>query len=527
MVRRLRSILLFGIFFNLLFLAVYPVLQGQEETTKLIVGESKSFSTRAPSRVVIGNPVIADIGDVTNTEISVSAKSPGVTNLVFWDVFGEQSVKIKVVAEDMSLIKSRVDNLLNKLNIPTVYTQAEDDESKVYILGTVKTPQDKERVSVTLGTLKDKIVDLIKIKEEESVVKIDVQVLELDKDATDTLGFTWPGSITITEQGSPGILAAGTKWSTLFKVLNLNRAQFSWTLDALIQEGKARILSRPNLACQSGKEAELLVGGEKPILTTNTVTGGGQETNVEYKEYGIKLKIKPTVTEENRVKLAVNVEVSDVGTADILGTTAAPTAKAYPLTKRSASTELFLADGQTLSIGGLIKQKTEEDLRKVPWLGDVPVLGLFFRKKTTKQGGGTGERGSTELFISITPTIVTEKKEETKVSLKEAVKPARPKEDITDPKAIYAQLIQKRVLENLIYPPEAKKSGFQGTVKLSLRLTYIGELLDVTVKSPSGYKILDDAALAAAKSSSSYPPFPSTIQEAELWVDVPITYQLD
>jgi len=510
------------------------------EELKLFVGEPQILSVNNPSRIVIGNPDIADVSDVTKDEMTINPKTAGTTSLVFWDNFGEQSYQIKVIAENMNEVKRRVDNLLGKLNLPEVYTQIAEEESKVLILGRVKTPQDRERISTALGALKDKIIDLVVLKEEEAVVNIDVQVLELNKDATNTLGLTWPGAINLAERGSPGL--SGAKWSTLFKVLDLERGTvssgtytsdpFTFKLDALIQEGKARVLSRPRLSCQSGKEAELMVGGEKPIFTTTVAaTTGTSGTEVEYKEFGIKLKIKPTVAEEKKIKLALNVEVSEVGTAEFIGLTTQRTAQAYPLTKRNASTELFLNDGQTMAIGGLMKQKTEEDIRKTPWLGDIPILGLLFRKKTTTIGGGTGARGDVELFITLTPTIVSEEKKATedKKEITPKTTPAASSISKNLPESIagYASIIQKRILENLTYPALAKEAGFKGTVKLSLHLSYQGELLEAKVKESSGYKILDDQSISSAKKIISYPPFPSSIEQKELWVDIPIVYQLN
>jgi len=529
MLRKLRFIFFIILFLNFLCSGNNYLLGAlDEEVTKLIVGETKVVAVRTPSRIVIGNPQVADIAKVTNSEITLSAKAPGTTTLVFWDVFGEQSMQLRVVAEDMSEIKWRVDKILKSLNLPDVSTQAADEEAKVILLGKVKTAQDRERIALALGTLKEKTVDLIEVKEEETVVEIDVQVLELDKDAAKTLGFTWPSSLKLTDSSGP-ISTAVTGIKEIFHVSDFTRTAFSFTLDALIQEGKARVLSRPRLACQSGKEAELLVGGEKPIFATYVTEGGSVGATVEYKEYGIKLKIKPMVQEEERIKLSLNVVVSELQAVETLGTGSSIMASAYPITKRTASTELFLNNGQTMAIGGLIKQKSEEDLQKVPWLADVPVLGLFFRRKATKSGGGQGERGNVELFITLTPTIVGEKKE-----VAAAEKQIKPQivsppivEDVSTPLAGYARIIQKRILENLIYPRPAKEAGFQGRVKLNLHLSYQGELLDAMVKDSSGYKILDDNALSAAKNTSAYPPFPPSIDQQELWIEVPISYRLD
>ncbi|MCG8431525.1 MAG: pilus assembly protein N-terminal domain-containing protein, partial [Candidatus Omnitrophica bacterium] len=358
----------------------------------LYMGEVKIFPVSNLKRIAVSNPKIADVTNISGSEVTLVPKAAGATTLMIWDNFGEQSFDLKVYSERTTELKRRIDSILAKLDLPQLYTVAEDEEGKVMLMGRVKTPQDRERVVVALGPLYEKAVDVIEVKEEEGVVNIDVQVLELDRDGTSTLGLSWPGQITITEVGSPGL--TGTKLGQMWSVLNFSRTALSVTIDALVQEGKARILSRPRLSCQSGKEAELLVGGEKPILTTDIVSGGGSTTDVDYKEFGIKLNIKPTITDTltKRIKLAVMVEVKDVEEAVVLGPENAPTALAYPFSTRNASTELFLDDGQTLSIGGLIKQKKEEDVRKVPFLGDIPVLGLLFRQKVTKVGGGQGER---------------------------------------------------------------------------------------------------------------------------------------
>ncbi len=271
----------FALFF--LIFAGYNYSLGEGASKKegqitIYKGEIKVIAVDNPTRVVISNPAVADVTSISKGEMIIIAKDQGTTNLIWWDTQGEHVSQLEGFLENMSPVKERIDNLLKEMNLPTVTTRNMDSEGKVLLLGNVKTAQDIERINVALSSLKGKIVNLIRVKEEEAVIGIDVQVLELNKDATNTLGFTWPGSITLTERGSPGLATSavtqvgatstttggtniGTKWSTLFKVLNLSRDAFSWSLDALVQEGKARILSKPRVSCQSGKEADLLVGG--------------------------------------------------------------------------------------------------------------------------------------------------------------------------------------------------------------------------------------------------------------------------
>jgi len=506
-----------------------------EEEIKLYVGQPQIISVRSPKRVAVGNPAVADVANISKTELTINPKSAGSTTLIVWDNFGEQAYRLRVFIEDTNEIKRRIDNILSSLNVPNVYTKAEDEEDRVVLLGSVKFAKDKEKIALALTPLKNKTVDLIAVKEEEAVIEIDVQVIELNRGSQDTLGFTWPGSINLTEVGSPGIAAAGTTWGKLFKVADVTRAAFTLKLDALIQEGKARILSRPRLSCQSGKEAKLVVGGEVPVLSGSVTPGTSGSTSVgattggsvEYKEYGVILNIKPRLEESGRIHLNLDVNVSEVG--ETVSTTYA---LAYTMTKRTATTELFLDNGQTMALGGLIKKKSTEELKRFPWLSDIPVLGLFFRQRTIQQGwkSDTDKINDTELFITLTPRLVA--KEEPQTELKPTAQvsinlPSVRDDAIQDPVLKYSKLIQQRILENLIYPVPAKEAGFQGTVKLSLKLSPQGYLLDAKIKDTSNYRVLDDAALKTAQKTSPYPPFPPEIKEKEFWVDIPIIYQLE
>ena len=535
--------LLLGLFCITTFIIVLP-FKGYsnsvvEEEVKLYLGQAQIIPVSSPKKVAVGNPAIADIADISKTEITISPKSIGNTTLVVWDNYGEQSYRLRVFTEDTSDIKRRVDNMLGSLAFPGVYTKAEDEEGKVVILGNVKDAEDKDKIALALAQVKDKIIDLVIVKEEEAVIEIDVQVIELTKGFQDKLGFTWPGSITITEVGSPGIGAAGTAWGKLFKVSNVARtttsgtvSPFQLTLDALIQEGKARILSRPRLSCQSGKEAKLVVGGEVPILSGTVSPGGTQGTpgdtanaTVDYKDYGIILNIKPLLEDSGRIHLGLEVEVSELGTV-----VETAYALAYPLTKRTATTELFLDDGQTMAIGGLIKKKATESVQRVPWLSDIPVLGLLFRQKTKASGwdSSLSQGTDTELFITLTPRVVSQAKAQKELkSAQETGAPLISEDKINDSVLKYAGLLQKRIMGKLVYPAAAKESGFQGAVKLSLKLSAQGDLLDLKLKESSNYQILDDAALKTVQGTSPYPPFPPEIKANELWVDIPIIYQLE
>ncbi len=531
--RKMRK-LFFGLLFIATFITFLPfkgyAADDVEDEVRLYMGETKIISVNSPKRVAIGNPAIADVANITKTELTIVPKTVGNTTLIVWDNYGEQSYRLKVFAEDTVDIKRRIDNMLKKLNLSDVYTSAEDEEGKVALLGSVKHASDKEKIATALGVLKSKTVDLIVVKEEETVIEIDVQVIEINKGSQDTLGFTWPGSMTLTEVGSAGL--TGTTWGKLFHVVNESRAAYTLKLDALIREGKARILSRPRVSCQSGKEAKLVVGGEVPVLSGSVTPGTSGSTSVgattggsvEYKEYGIILNVKPLIEDSGRIHLNLDVTVSEVG--DIVSTTYA---LAYKMTKRTATTELFLDDGQTMALGGLIKQKSTEELKRVPWLSDVPVLGMFFKQRTTSKGWSSdlAKADDVELFITLTPRVVDQRKPSKDLKSSISLIPIVSEDNIKDPVLRYTKIIQRKILENLTYPAAAKEAGFEGMVKLSLNLSAQGELLDSKIKEPSGYRLLDDNAIKIAQKISPYPPFPPAIKETQFWVDIPIIYQLE
>ena len=509
-------------------------LPGGFEEIKLYVGEPFVLPSSNAKRVAVARPEVADVRSVATDEVVLEPKAPGVTSLFIWDDYGRHAYQLKVLSEDFSLVKERADNIIRELGLSGISTKVNESEGKVFLIGEISELNDKERLLSALGSLKDKILDLTQLKEEEATLDIAVQVLEMSKDASRTLGFTMPSSVSVSEPPDRFSSALRASMDAIFHVFDWPRANnFTAKIDALIEEGKARVLSSPRLACQSGKEAELLVGGEKPILTTQSVSGGGTGTQVEYKEFGIKLKIKPTVIEKERIKVALNIEVSEVGTAEILGAANAPTAKAFPLAKRNASTELFLDSGQTLGIGGLVKEKEESIVRKTAFLGDIPIIGLLFRNKTTKIGGGTGEKGNIELVILLTPTIMQRssalaEKTSDKGRHTESLQASR----VSDKKlpnlegalGAYVEDLKSRISASIDYPSLARELDLKGEVKLRLRILADGQLKDTYVLKSSGSELLDSAAIDAIKKLAPFAAFPSFLDNNDIVIDIPIVY---
>ena len=502
----------------------------------MYVGDIREFEANQLERAAISTPAVADITSAENDSIIVSAKDSGYTKLNWKDINGDHTVRIHVILEDISLFKSSIDELLESLDVPNIITKIAKNESKIILLGEVPSEMDLERLQLLLATYEDKIINLVSISEEDKSVKIEIDILEINKGGTERLGIEWPGLAALSEPARWGTLAGAP--DALFRITDWTRTAFLAEVNFLVNEGSARILSRPRLVCQSGKEAELLVGGEVPILVNQQITASETTlesiTEVEYKEYGINLTINPRVTPKNRIKIALNVEISDVDGETILGTTAAPTAIAYPFTKRNTSTELVLDDAQTLVIGGLIKEKKEISIQRFPFLSDLPILGILFRNQTISTGGGTDD--DTELVIALTPTIIdpdsendnsqastNKKSTTTKETAKKNILKNRVSKAILNK---YVQQIAEKIKNAFVYPAKAKEQKLEGSVQLSLQLSSAGQVLEAKITQPSGHESLDTNALKIARQVSPYPSFPSEIEREDLWINIPIVYNL-
>ena len=180
--------------------------------------------------------------------------------------------------------------------------------------------------------------------------------------------------------------------SSLSPGITASPANVAAVLKALDKNGLLNILSTPNILTSDNKEAEINVGENVPFQGSATQSTIGTTTSVERKDIGINLKIKPQISEGDYIRMDINQEISAV--KDSKG-------QAIDLitTKRSAKTSIVVRDKETVVIGGLIQDTEEENIQKIPFLGDIPVLGWLFKTKSKT-------RKKTNLMILLTPHIV-------------------------------------------------------------------------------------------------------------------------
>ncbi len=514
-----------SLIFAFLLLSVQPpALNAAEEYSsndlEILIGDIQSVPVKNLSRISITDPNIADISDAKTNEVLLMGKRPGQTVLFLWDESGKRSIVIRVLEEDMALVKARIAKLIKKAEITGISLEENSYEGRVVVTGELS-EDDVDKLEKIITPFDDKIINLTKEQVIKDQVQIDMQITELNTSLTKNLGIQWGAG---TEGGElslayPEQLPAfdGTP-SDFFKIGDFARANpLVATVNAIVREGKGRILSKPRIVVVSGKEASFLVGGEIPFKTTTLNTTGGTVTEeTTFKQYGVNLTLTPTIISD-KIEIDLNVEVSDVDAANPSGTDVA-------FLTRSATTHLNLDDGQTIVLAGLIKKSQSEDIRRVPFISKIPVVGMLFRNKSTPT-----PNQDTELVISLTPRILGKK-----IAKKEPAPAAEKKSSwmadssMTESASAipheYAQALQKRISSAVNYPYEAKENGWEGTVKISLRILKDGTLADASVQQSSGYSVFDQDALNTAKILAPYQSFSSEMNMEELVVVVPIVY---
>jgi len=258
---------------------------------------------------------------------------------------------------------------------------------------------DPETNSIIIITDEETNTEISRVIEtlDKPVPQVLIKVLFLEVTHTSGLDLGVEGSYQFTT-GDTEILTdfdlASATTGGFYRIVD---EDFQATLYTLATQGKLEVLSRPSVLTRNNETAMITIGQEVPFITNSRITDNGQTINtVQYEDIGIILEVTPHITAERLVELEVSPEISTL-TAETVPIS--DTVDARVIAKRSAETRVVVADGKTVVIGGLMEDQETESVRKVPILGDIPVLGFFFRR-TIK------EKSKTELLIFLTPTVI-------------------------------------------------------------------------------------------------------------------------
>jgi len=379
------------------YLAAQTVVQQPSRTLSLSKGSSLLLQHNVPLvRFTVGDPGILEPVVLSPNELLLNGKTVGSTSLILWETgAGPLLFSVEVTADAPGLERY----LRAVMPAESIFVTASGNS--LMLSGTMKEPVSAERaVEIAKGTGAGVIDNLIA----PPAVQIMLQVRFAEVNRS---GFKELSSIF--ETLNPQNLSDAGDWfgKTLsdgviqFLLSSPNAANpnstFSAVFRAVIDKGYFRSLAEPNLLTLPGKEATFLAGGEFPYPAIRTGGGGeGTAVTIVFKEFGIKLRFVPTITRSGAIRIHLAPEVSSLDFANGLsfGGFVVPS-----LLTRKAETEVELREGQFLAIAGLLDNETLKNVTKIPILGDLPILGQFFRSTSARQR-------QTELLVLISPKLV-------------------------------------------------------------------------------------------------------------------------
>ena len=377
------------------------------------VNESRYVQEPGLNRVAVGNPEIADVQLLSAREFLLVGKKAGSTSLLVWGANGRQEYLVTVTGENSGLAAM----IEKAINLPGVTVQMVGE--KILLRGTVMNQYEKDLAlkiaglytgtspvtstsgSSSAGKAIDKtggnVIDLLQMAR-PSQIRLEAQVIEISSSNKRELGIqygTRSSGDSDSKIDAENTIYAGEDWNTRGwgGWLVRHSSTINAALNALITQGKARILSRPNISTLSGEKARILIGGSIPIPTNNDGS-----ISIEWKEYGVKLDIEPVADQMNKITSKVHAEVSRLDYANGI------TQNGFhipALATREAEAVIHVSNGMSMVIGGLLNSEDGKSVSKIPLLGNIPILGEFF-KHTSRT------RDKRELIIIITPHLIGE-----------------------------------------------------------------------------------------------------------------------
>ena len=373
------------------------------EPVEVSLNESKYMAASGITRLAVGNPAIADVQLLSSGDFLLVGKKAGTTSLIVWSDGGRRTeYTVYVAGNDRGMASA----IQDAIGYPKVHVQMMKD--RVMLRGKVENQYEHDVAMKIAGLYtggdESGVIDLLEM-EHPSQIRLEAQIIEIGSNYAKDLGIQYwsqtpekqDETTTGITVGTAGIFYGGEVFSSSRKHggwLGSHVANVNVTLQALINQGKARILSRPSITTLSGKNANILIGGRIPV----PISDGNGNVSVDWREYGIRLNIEPKVDSEDKITSKVHAEVS---TLDKASSVKIDSYSIPGILSREADTEVNVHSGMTMVIGGLINSEDSKSISKIPLLGDLPIIGRFFQH-TSKS------RDKRELIILITPTLVSD-----------------------------------------------------------------------------------------------------------------------
>ena len=357
---------------------------------------------RPAATVFIANPDVADVQVKSPALIYVNAKTPGET--VLYAVDADDNVLLNApirVEHDLSRLRESLHAL-----VPGENVTVDSVDGSLVLKGNVSTALRAEKANALATSIaneaKGKVVNQLSVATPNQV-NLRVKIAEVNRTVLKALGVNWLKDVGRTTFLTNNPVTGGQIATTNSIVFGLGAAGslINARVDALAQEGLITILAEPNLTATSGQPASFLAGGEFPVPVAGSAANGIATITVAFKEFGIRLDFTPTVIDAQHVSLRVRPEASQLTNTGAVSVpiTANNTVTIPALTVRRAETTLELGSGESFALAGLLQHTLEQDISKVPALGDIPILGQLFRSDRF-------QKNETELVIIVTPYLV-------------------------------------------------------------------------------------------------------------------------
>jgi pilus assembly protein CpaC len=360
---------------------------------RVMVDKSLLINTTEPiKRISVTDPSVASAQPVTPTQILVHGKTPGEVSLVIWDE-QERSRSFDLrVDVDVSACAEEEHRVFPEEQITVTPSRA-----AIVLSGHVSTEDVQKRAGELASAYSPKVVNVLTfgpVGAQE--VLLQVKFAEVDRTALNQIGINFVstgasntvGTVTTGQFGGfgpPSVSSSGVSSTTLNNVLNLfvfrPDINFGAVIEALETRNLLQILSEPNLIAVNGKPASFLAGGQFPFPIVQPGAGFTAVT-ISFKDFGVRLEFTPVIMPSGNIHLKVAPEVSTLDFSNAL-TISGFTVPA--LSTRRAETEFELQDGQSFVIAGLMDNRVTDIYNKIPGLGDIPILGNFFKSKSAQK----------------------------------------------------------------------------------------------------------------------------------------------
>lgn len=396
-----------------------PGISTQDSENELTVSVGKTVlvdTTHPIQRVAVGLGDFAEAAAVTPTEVMINGKAPGETSLIIWEAGGERQFFNVSVKSTAAIGPSKLEGLRRELKIElpgqNIKISAENDT--VFLRGTVKDLASSERAA-QIASSAGKVVNLLyaDVPNSDPQILLKVRFASVDRTRETQLGINLfssgfgntlsgistgqfsPPSITLPSSGAPATTNLSNELNLFAFLPGLNLGA---TLEALETKGVVQVLAEPNVMTTNGKQASFLAGGEYPYpLVQGTSAGGAGAVTIQFKEYGVRLNFLPVITPRGTIRLQVAPEVSSLDFSNAIQLSGFDVPA---ISTRKMRTEIELSDGQSFAISGLLDNRDNETFEKVPFLGDIPILGKLFQSMQKT-------RTNTELLVIVTPEVIS------------------------------------------------------------------------------------------------------------------------